>query len=264
MYDFTGKVALVTGGASGLGLATATRLARDGAAVAIVDRNEKALAAAKSALEASGAKVRTVVGDVSARADVDAAVTSVEADLGAIDILVNNAGIWVIKAYVDHTEDDFDRQVAVNLKGTHLFMRRILPGMMERGHGAIVNTASIAAMHFTVPHAGYAATKAAVMALTRDVAFEAASHGVRVNCVAPGLIRVEREGGAAHYVMSQAKAAGGQLDDRTANWPLGWGVPEDIANVVAFLVSDDARFVVGHTIPVAGGSDLQVTMAKTS
>jgi NAD(P)-dependent dehydrogenase (short-subunit alcohol dehydrogenase family) len=264
MYDFSDRVALVTGGAAGLGLSTARRLAEDGAAIAIVDRNEETLAAAAADLQRTFPRVHAVVGDVASEVDVTAAVESTEKALGPIDVLVNNAGISVIKTYVEHTDDDFDRQVAVNLRGTHLFMSRVLPGMIERGRGAIVNISSVAALHYTVPHAGYSASKAAIIALTRDVAFEAARHGVRVNCVAPGLIAVQKTAGAKHYLESKDAGAGRSLDERTESRPMGWGRPEDVANTVAFLASDQARFIVGVTIPVAGGTDLWVSMSFNS
>ena len=260
-YDFAGRVALVTGSAAGLGLATARRLADHGAAIALVDRNEEALLAAAEELRSSFPKVHATVADVSSAADVEAAVESTEKALGPIDVLVNNAGIAVIKPYLEHSDDDFDRQVMVNLRGTHLFMSRVLPGMYDRGVGAVVNISSVAAINYTVPHAGYAASKAGIIALTRDVAFEAARYGVRVNCVAPGLIAVEKSAGAKHYLESKDADAGRDLDARSESRPLGWGRPEDVANTVAFLVSDDARFIVGVTIPVAGGTDLRVSMA---
>jgi NAD(P)-dependent dehydrogenase (short-subunit alcohol dehydrogenase family) len=264
LYDFSGRVALVTGGASGIGFATASRLARCGASVAVIGRNSDSLEQAAKDLAGVSAKVEAIVCDVSRASDVDAAVERTERALGPIDMLVNNAGIVIIKPYVEHDDDDLDRQLAVNLRGTDLFMRRVLPGMMERGRGSIVNTSSVAALHFTVPHAGYAASKAGLIALTRDVAFEAGRRGVRVNCVAPGLVRAERRpGGAAHYIPGKNAEAGRSLDDRTENNPLGWGRPDDVASLTAFLLSDEARFITGVTIPIAGGSDLQITMAKT-
>jgi NAD(P)-dependent dehydrogenase (short-subunit alcohol dehydrogenase family) len=264
LYDFSSRVALVTGGASGIGFATVSRLARCGASVAVVDRDSESLEQAAKDLNALSAKIETYVCDVSRPSDVDAAVQQTEQTLGPIDMLVNNAGVWIIKAYVEHDDDDLDRQLSVNLRGADMFMRRVLPGMIERGRGSIVNTSSVAALHFTVPHAGYAASKAAVIALTRDVAFEVGRSGIRVNCVAPGLIAADRRpGGTGHYFQSKNAASGRGLDDRTENHPLGWGRPDDVASLTAFLLSDEARFITGVTIPIVGGSDLQITMAKT-
>ena len=252
MNRFAGKTALITGGASGIGLAVAFRFAGEGAAVAIVDIDADALEQAAKQLAANGASVHTAAGDVSNVADVEAAIASTTEKLGPIDILVNNAGVFVLKSYVDHTDDDWRRILNINLDGTHNFLSRVLPGMIERGSGAVINISSVAALHYTVPHAAYAASMAAVVALTRDIGFEVAHQGVRVNCVAPGLIAVEK---------TVARLEHGTLEASTDFRPMGWGRPEDIAGVVSFLASDDARFVVGVTIPVSGGTDLLVSMA---
>jgi NAD(P)-dependent dehydrogenase (short-subunit alcohol dehydrogenase family) len=254
VYGFDDKVALITGGAAGLGLAIATRLAQEGAAVAIVDMDADGLANAAAQLKEQGGAVHTVVGDVSSADDVEAAVASTEASLGPISQLVNNAGICLFRQYLDYSDDDFDRQMDVNLRGTHLFMSRVAGGMVERGEGAIVNIASVAAFNFTVAHAAYAASKAAIVALTRDAAFELASQGVRVNCVAPGLIAVPPSSTKTPIV---TLVAGGPTDTR----PMGFGRPSDIANAVAFLLSTEARFIIGTTINVAGGTDLRTSMA---
>jgi NAD(P)-dependent dehydrogenase (short-subunit alcohol dehydrogenase family) len=261
MYDLSGDVALVTGAASGLGRATAERLAREGAAVALVDTDEVGLAKAHEDFTRFGAKVCTALCDVSQPHHVEAAITSAETALGQISVLVNNAGITIQKPYIEHSDEDFDRQMAVNLRGTHLFMSRALPAMVSNGKGAIVNIASVAALHYTVPHAAYAASKAGIIALSRDTAFEVASRGVRVNCVAPGLIAVPRSSTKVPSLQTQTAATRRDLEQSTSTRPLGYGRPSDIAAVVAFLVSDQARFVIGQTISVAGGTDLQVSMA---
>jgi len=261
MYDFSGRVAVVTGGASGLGLAISTRLASHGALVAVFDRDKEALPTVVARIEKSGGTAHPVTVDVSSRRGVDDAVSEVESTFGPVNILINNAGISVIKPYVEHTDEDFDRQIDVNLRGTHFLMSRIIPSMIDHGFGAVVNISSVAALHYTVPHAGYAASKAAVIALSRDVAFEVAQHGVRVNIIAPGLIAVERSATKVPYLTSQTNDSGRPLHAPTSTRPLGHGRPEDIADLAAFLVSDQARFIIGETIPVAGGTDLQVSMA---
>lgn len=261
MYDLSGKTALVTGAATGLGKAIAERFADEGAAVALVDVDADGLAEAVEVHRSRGAKVHAVVADVSSPSDVERAVQEAEDHCGPVTILVNNAGIAVFKPYVEHTDDDFDRQIAVNLRGTHLFMSRVVPGMVARGEGYVVNISSAAAMHYTVPHAMYAASKAAVIALTRDSAFELARHGVRVNAVAPGLIAVPPSATKTPLLQTKTESAGRDTSTSTTTRPLGYGLPRDIADVVTFLVSDQARFVIGQTITVAGGTDLQVTMA---
>lgn len=261
MYDLSGQTALVTGAATGLGNAIAERLADEGAAVILVDIDAEGLAHAVDRVRSRGAKAHAVVADVSSPSDVERAVEEGEEHCGPITILVNNAGIAVFKPYVEHTDDDFDRQIAVNLRGTHLFMSRVVPGMVARGEGYVVNISSAAAMHYTVPHAMYAASKAAVIALTRDSAFELARHGVRVNAVAPGLIAVPPSATKTPLLQTKTESAGRDTSTSTTTRPLGYGLPRDIADVVTFLVSDQARFVIGQTITVAGGTDLQVTMA---
>jgi NAD(P)-dependent dehydrogenase (short-subunit alcohol dehydrogenase family) len=184
------------------------------------------------------------VGDVTDKASVARAVATAENEMGPVDILVNNAGIWIIKDFLDYTDEEFDRTLNINLRGTWLFMKAVAPGMVERKRGVIVNLASVAAYTWTVAHAPYAASKAGVVALTRDVAFELAPHGVRVNAVAPGSIVNPRRG---------------QDRGPTKGQPLGGGRPEDIAAAVRFLCTDAARYIIGQTIRVAGGGDLSVS-----
>jgi NAD(P)-dependent dehydrogenase (short-subunit alcohol dehydrogenase family) len=254
LYEFSGQTALVTGGAAGLGFAIAERLAQEGAAVALIDLDPDSLAEATARIKEIGVPVHGVVADVSSPSDVETAIASVEAALGPISKLVNNAGISLFRAYTEYSDDDFDRQLSVNVKGTHNFMSRLIPGMVERSSGAVVNIASVAAFTFTVPHAVYAASKAAIVALTRDAAFELAGKGVRLNCVAPGLISVPR---SATKTPLLTPTDLGSTDTR----PMGFGKPSDIAAAVAFLLSDEARFIVGQTLTVAGGTDLRSTMA---
>jgi len=248
---FEGQVALITGAATGIGLATAHQLASEGAAVAIVDLNAEALVPAEASLREVSSDVLAIHADIGTSAVVDDVVRQVTEGLGNVDILVNNAAVSIVKMYVDHTDEDFDRQLQVNLMAPHWFTTRLLPSMMQRRHGAIVNIASVAGLHYTYPHVGYAASKAALIAFTRDVAFEAARFGVRVNCIAPGLIVVEKTKKALKF---------DSLDEGTAFRPMGWGRPEDVASVACFLASEEARFVIGATIPVSGGTTLMVSM----
>jgi NAD(P)-dependent dehydrogenase (short-subunit alcohol dehydrogenase family) len=248
---FEGQVALITGAATGIGLATARQLAGEGAAVAVVDFNADALGQAEASLREVSDRVLAIHADIGTSAVVDDVVGQVTEGLGSVDILINNAAISIVKMYVDHTEEDFDRQLQVNLMAPHRFTTRLLPSMMERRHGAVVNIASVAGLYYTYPHVGYAASKAALIAFTRDVAFEAARFGVRVNCIAPGLIAVEKTKKALRF---------DSLDEGTAFRPMGWGRPQDVASVACFLASDEARFVIGATIPVSGGTTLMVSM----
>jgi NAD(P)-dependent dehydrogenase (short-subunit alcohol dehydrogenase family) len=237
--ELIGRVAVVTGGSHNIGFGIATRLVQAGAAVVLFDKNAEATDAAAHQLAEHGGEVRRAVGDVADSRDVEAAMRVARSSLGAVDILVNNAGIWIVKTLLDHTEEDFDRVVGTNLKGTFLCCRAVLPSMIERGWGRIVNIASIAAFHYTVPHVSYAASKAGIVALTRDLAYEVASHGVTVNAIAPGSIPPD----------------GGPV--RSARrLPMGPGTPTDIAEAVAFLASDRAHYISGVTVPVAGAADI--------
>jgi 3-oxoacyl-[acyl-carrier protein] reductase len=167
---------------------------------------------------------------------------------GRIDILVNNAGVVVVKQMVEQSEEDWHRVVDVNLKGVFLSCRNVLPEMIARKRGAIVNIASIAAFHVTVPHVPYAASKAGVVAITRDLAYEVARFGIRVNAVAPGPIDTP---------MSQMVSAE-QKQAIARSIPLGRiGQPEDIGQAVVFLASDAASYITGATLPVSGGADLK-------
>lgn len=243
MGEFDGRVAIVTGGAQGIGLATAEVLAEAGASVLAFDRDGELLEESVRGLSGPG-RVEAFAGDVTDKASVGAAVAAAERSFGPVDIMVNNAGIWIIKSFLDYTDEDFDRTLTINLRGTWLFMKAVAPGMVERKRGVIVNLASVAAYTFTVAHAPYAASKAAVAALTRDVAFELAPHGVRVNAIAPGSINNPRRG----------KDKG-----PTKGQPIGSGQPLDIANAIKFLCSDASRYIIGQTIRVAGGGDLSVS-----
>jgi len=214
----------------------------EGAAVLAFDRDGDLL---KEAMEGYKGIVRPFVGSVADRSHVEAAVAAAERELGPLDILVNNAGVWVIKPFLEQTDDDFNRVIDVNLRGTWLFMQVVAPSMVARGRGWIVNLSSIAASHYTVPTGVYGASKAAITALTRDVAFELAAHGVKVNAIAPGNIANPRR--------SNRRQASKGL-------PLGSGDAKDIAAAVRFLVSDEARYVIGQTISVAGGADLSTSI----
>jgi 3-oxoacyl-[acyl-carrier protein] reductase len=202
-------------------------------------------------LEALGGKALGMQLDVSRADSVNAMVLGTLAHLGKIDILVNNAGVVVVKGIAEQTEADWDRVIDINLKGVFLCCHRVVQEMVKQKSGAIVNIASIAAFHYTVPHVPYAASKAGVVAITRDLAYEVARHGVRVNAIAPGPIETPMMGDALTPQQKEAYAK---------SIPLGrLGQPNDIGNAATFLVSDEASFITGVTLPVSGGTDLRVT-----
>ena len=251
MTRLNGRVAIVTGGGQGIGLGVALGLARAGAQVIIADAVPGRLARAVAEVEALGVRALGVSVDVTRADSVSGLVHAALSHFGKIDILVNNAGVVVVKPITQQTEADWNKVLEVNLKGVFLCCHRVVQEMIKQKSGAIVNIASIAAFHYTVPHVPYAASQAGVVAITRDLAYEVARHGIRVNAIAPGPIETPMMGDA---LTPQQKEAYAQ------SIPLGrLGQPRDIGNAVAFLVSDEASFITGATLPVSGGTDLRVT-----
>ncbi|HEY1989067.1 MAG TPA: SDR family NAD(P)-dependent oxidoreductase [Acidimicrobiales bacterium] len=237
-----GHQALVTGAASGIGRATCLRLQAEGARVAVLDIDADAAAAV--AAELGGSPV--VVADVCDSEAMAAAVPLVAEQLGGLTILVNNAGVGNVKPMHRYSDREYDRIVNVSMKGTFNGVRAAAPVMLEGGRGSIVNMASISGMRPTRGEAPYAASKAAVIALTQSAALEYGPT-LRVNCVSPGLIETP----LTAPLMGDEKVRAGF--DRTT--PLGRvGTAEEVASVIAFLCSDMAAYVTGINIPVDGGS----------
>jgi NAD(P)-dependent dehydrogenase (short-subunit alcohol dehydrogenase family) len=233
-YDFDGRVALVTGGASGIGAASAERLAADGARVAIFDLDPQARDTAIA-----------IRGDVTRSADLAAAVERVEDELGRLDVLVCCAGVSGDSLRtVDVTDDEWQRVLAVNATGTFYANRAALPGMIARGYGRIVNVASIAGKEGNPMAAAYSASKAAVITLTKAVGKDVAGTGVLVNCIAPAVIETPMLGD-----MSQE-----HVDYMVERIPLGRiGQPEEVATLIAFLASEDLSFATGACFDLSGG-----------
>ena len=231
-------VAVVTGAGSGIGLAVAQRLGRDGYGVVVNDLvSESAEAAARSVTDAGGSAV-AVPGDVSDEADVARIAAAAEA-LGTPTLLVNNAGYVHQARFVDLTPGDFDRMFAVHVRGAFLCTRALLPGMIERRSGCIIMMASQLGQIGGIELVHYSAAKAALIGMTKSLAREVSSQGVRVNAVAPGPINTPLVKGLSE-AWRHAKAA---------ELPLGrFGEPEDVAATVAFLASDEAGIYVGQTL----------------
>jgi NAD(P)-dependent dehydrogenase (short-subunit alcohol dehydrogenase family) len=245
-----GKVAIVTGGASGFGRTTALRFGQEGAQVVVVDLDE---ARGRDVVAELGDAARLQVGDVSTAATADAAVALALDELGGLDVLVNNAGIvqgddrdtW------NTTEDKWDRVLQVNLRSVFVCSKAAIPAMLERGGGSIVNVASIAASVCT-GGAAYAASKGAILSYTRHTARELARRGVRVNAVSPGFMRTPMTTGEREGLDLDAQ------EDRIAGFashlPMKrMGAMDDIADAILFLASDEASYITGQELIVDGG-----------
>ncbi|MDQ1430828.1 MAG: 2-hydroxycyclohexanecarboxyl-CoA dehydrogenase [Actinomycetota bacterium] len=244
----TGRVALVTGGARGIGAAIADALAADGASVAIGDLDGVgATETASRVAKERGVPTLGVEMDITSRESIDAAVAEVERVLGPIAALVNNAGIDIVKPFVESTADEWERIIAVNLVGMLHCCQSVLPGMIERGDGAIVSLASDAARVGSSGEAVYSATKGGVVAFSKALARETARNGIRVNCVCPGPTDTA--------LLDQIGEANPRLREALArSIPMKRiGEPEDVAPTVVFLAGDGARYMTGQTISVSGG-----------
>jgi NAD(P)-dependent dehydrogenase (short-subunit alcohol dehydrogenase family) len=246
--DFSGKVALVTGAASGMGLATARAFAAAGAAVVLADFKEDAVNAAVKELAAAGHKALAVRCDVSDDARVAAMVDRAVAEFGRLDAAFNNAGVMArIAPTADSTREDFDRVIGVNLRGVWSCMRHELRQMDRQGGGAIVNNASVGALTGNPGIGSYIASKHGVVGLTRTAALEYVRRGIRVNAVNPGLIDTQ----IARDVVSGDERAYAEIAKQV---PIGRaGRPEEIASAVLWLCSPGASYVVGHALTVDGG-----------
>jgi len=239
-----GKVALVTGGARGIGKAIALRLAAEGASVGLVDLMESGSETALEVQEAAGVPATFFKADISREEECKAAVAAVETALGPIDVLVNNAGITRDGLALTMTEADWDAVLTVNLKGAFLMSKAVLRGMIKRRSGSIIGISSVVARRGNAGQINYSAAKAGMIGLTKSLAREVASRNVRVNAVAPGYIETE-------MTAALPEAARKVLIEQI---PLARiGSPETVAAAVAFLAGDDSSFITGAVIPVDGG-----------
>lgn len=243
--DFTNKTAVVTGGSRGIGLAIATKLAQGGANIAILyvgDESEGIKA--KEELLQYGTKVEQYFCDVSDFEASQKVVEQVIEEFGGIDFLINNAGITRDKLILNMDEKDFDAVIGVNLKGTFNMIKHTYKHFMKKRFGRIVSTSSIVGLNGNAGQANYSASKAGIIGLTKSVAKELAGRGVTANAVAPGYIGTDMTNVLSDKVKDAMKA---QIPTKRI------GTPEDVANVVAFLCSDEASYVTGEVIRVDGG-----------
>src|SRR4051794_5435261 len=246
--DFSGQVALVTGAASGMGLATANAFAEAGAAVVLADFKEEAVRAAARELVAAGHTAIAVRCDVSDDAQVAAMVDRAVAAFGRLDAAFNNAGVMAhIAPTADSTREDWDRVIGINLRGVWSCMKHELRQMERQGSGAIVNNASVGALTGNPGIGSYIASKHGVVGLTRTAALEYVKRGIRVNAVNPGLIDTQ----VARDVVAGDERAYAEI---AKNVPIGRaGRPEEIASAVLWLCGPGASYVVGHALTVDGG-----------
>ena len=244
-YNLTGRVAIVTGAARGIGFATAERLGREGCRVVLNDINAEGAHAAAEQLAGAGFETLAAPGSVGEPADVRRLFEAAEARFGGVDILVNNAAVLARRRWLAETSPDlFDQVIQVNVRGVFLCARAAAASMARRGGGAIVNLSSVGGGRSFRANVPYVTSKGAVESLTQALALDLAPYGIRVNAIGPGMIATEAWAGVSEAEVTR----------RRQTVPLGReGRPADIASVVAFLVSEDAGYITGQTLYVDGG-----------
>jgi len=247
MRRFEGKRVIVTGGANGIGKATVTRFAQEGAAVVLTDRNrEAAEAAAREIAQDTGAAVYAFIGDVSNKSDDLASIQFALENMGGVDVLVNNAGVYYEQPFETITEERWNEVMNIDLKGTFLMCQAVIPHLKEQGSGVIVNMASTNGLAGEWGYAHYNAAKAGVVLLTKTLAIEYGPYNIRVNCVCPGYIQTE-----STQAMDNEEFVTDYINRKIPLRRLGR--PEEVAGLIAFLASDDAPFIHGAPILIDGG-----------
>jgi NAD(P)-dependent dehydrogenase (short-subunit alcohol dehydrogenase family) len=246
----SGKVALITGGGTGIGRACALHFAREGARVAVAGRRREPLAAVVAEIEAAGGQALAASCDVAKSDQVERTIREVVAQFGALHVLVNNAGILHVGSVEETSEAEWDRLVDVDLKGVFLASRAALPELRKSGGGAIVNIGSVLGLVGMKKRAAYAAAKGGVTMLTKAMALDHAQEGIRVNCICPAIVETD----LVQTILSQAPDREAAVRLRTAQIPLGrMGKPEDVAATAVFLASEESSWLTGAAIALDGG-----------
>jgi meso-butanediol dehydrogenase/(S,S)-butanediol dehydrogenase/diacetyl reductase len=254
--NFKGHVAVITGGASGIGKATACELARLGADLAIIDTNEAGAQQVAASLEGSGRVCLSIKADVGNAKDVDRAIDQIKSKLKRIDFLFNNAGVDLVAPLLETSEEDWDRVIDTNLKGAFLLSKKAVAVMLDTGGGVIVNNASDAGLRALRLNTAYSVAKAGLVHLTRSIALDYASQGIRCNCICPGCIDTPlcqqfnvdlgaRQGKSGEALFKEF------IEQNVPMRRIGTG--DEVAALVAFLCSDQARYINGAIIPIDGG-----------
>ncbi len=252
LFDLKDNVAVVTGASRGLGRAMALALAKAGCHVALNARSADALKETSEAIQKLGRKTLLISGDVSDEAQVKSMVDSVQKAFGRIDILINNAGVWEGGYLVRMNKEAWDKVLQVNMTGAFLFARAVGKVMLKQKSGKIINMASISGFKATPQSLAYAATKAAVIQMTKVIAVELGPAGIHVNAIAPGFFETDM---TKRYRESDAKEA---LEAYIARIPMRRsGQPEDLSGVVVFLASKASDLITGQTIVIDGGDSIQ-------
>jgi len=245
-----GKTALITGGGTGIGRACAVLFAREGARVAVAGRRAEPPAAVAAELSGAGDQAFAVVCDVTKSAEVERAVQSVVARFGRLDVVVNNAGAVLAATAEETSEADWDRLLGVNLKGTFLVSRAVLPELRKAGGGVIINIGSVLGLVGMKQRAAYAAAKGGVTLLTKAMALDHAHEGIRINCICPSLVETE----LIRELFSVVPDPEAHRRQRIAQIPLGrMGRPEDVAQLALFLASEESSWLTGAALPLDGG-----------
>ena len=249
MTRLAGKVALITGGGTGIGRGIALAFAREGAKVAIAGRRVEKLKAVVTEIQACGGEALAVPCDVSRAAEVAAAIHEVTTKHGKLNVLVNNAGVLSVSTIEEIAEDEWDRLIDANLKGPFLMCRAALPEFRKAGGGSIVNVSSVLGLVAMKKRAAYCASKGGVTLLTKAIAIDHGHENIRANCICPSIVETDLVGELFNTPDGEKVKR-----DRLATIPLGrFGKPADIAELAVFLASDESSWLTGVAIPVDGG-----------